>query len=230
MTSVTQSPAAPPASPVAPRSDRHPKPRLRGWLHAAAAPLIAAACIILLVHADTAGAKAALAVYLATSLLLFGTSAAYHIGHWTPRVVAALRRADHTNIYLFIAGTYTPISVLLLTGTSRVVLLTLIWVACAAGVLFRLVWMGAPRWLYVGLYVVIGFTALGWVPQFWAVGPIMVWLLLAGGVAYTLGAVVYARRRPNPIPAWFGFHEVFHSATVIAAACHFGAIAWAVYR
>jgi len=230
MASVTRSPSAPNLDLASPAPDQARKPRLRGWLHAAAAPLIAAACIVLLVHEDTAGGKAAIAVYLATSLLLFGTSATYHIGHWTPRVTTALRRADHTNIYLFIAGTYTPISVLLLTGTSRVVLLTLIWGSCTAGVLFRLLWMGAPRWLYVGLYVVIGCTALWWVPQFWAVGPIVVWLVLGGGVAYTLGALVYARRRPDPIPAWYGFHEVFHSATVVAAACHFGAIAWAVYR
>ena len=208
-----------------------PKPRLRGWLHAATTPLVLAASIVVLTLADGPGAKAAMAVYLATSLILFGTSAAYHIGHWSPHVTAVLRRIDHSNIFLFIAGTYTPLSVLLLTGASRVALLSVIWSAAVAGCCFRILWLGAPRWLYVCLYIVMGWTAIWWMPQLWASGgPAVVGLVLAGGVAYSLGALVYARRWPNPIPRWYGFHEVFHSATILAAACHFTAIALAIVR
>jgi hemolysin III len=207
------------------------KPRLRGWLHAGAAPLVLAASIVFLVLADGAAAKTAMAVYLATSLLLFGNSATYHIGRWSPRVDAVLRRIDHSNIYLFIAGTYTPLAVLLLTGTSRAVLLGLIWGCAAAGCLFRICWLGAPRWLYTVLYIAMGWTAIWWLPELWrAGGPAVVWLLLAGGLVYSFGAVVYARRRPNPAPRWYGFHELFHTCTILACACHFTAIALAVCR
>ncbi|MDR1264439.1 MAG: hemolysin III family protein [Propionibacteriaceae bacterium] len=220
----------PPPTSTTPPPDRG-KPRLRGWLHAGAAPLLLAASIVILALADGGAAKAAMAVYLATSLLLFGHSATYHLGRWSPRTAAVLRRIDHSNIYLFIAGTYTPLAVVCLSGRSRVVLLALVWGCALAGCLFRVLWMNAPRWLYVCLYIALGWGALGWMPRFWQVsGPAVVWLLLAGGLAYSLGAVVYARRRPDPSPGWFGFHEIFHACTVLAAACHFTAIALAVCR
>jgi hemolysin III len=208
-----------------------PKPKLRGWLHAVAVPLVLAASIVDLTLAKDPGAKAAMAIYLVTSCFLFGNSAVYHLGHWSEKVTAVLRRVDHSNIYLFIAGTYTPLSVGLLSGTSRVVLLSVIWGVAAAGVVFRVFWLSAPRWLYVALYVFMGWAALWWLPEFWANGgPAVVWLIIAGGIVYSLGAFVYAKRWPDPSPRWFGFHEVFHTCTVLAAACHLVASALAVLR
>lgn len=144
---------------------------------------------------------------------------------WVSAQIIELRRFDHSNIAIFIAGTYTPLAVLLLHGGSRAVLLSLIWGCAVAEVACRNLWMNAPRVLYTVLYVVMGWTALFWLPQFWrAGGPAVVWLLLAGGLCYTAGAVCYALKRPNPWPAWFGFHEFFHTGTVLGAGCHLVAI------
>ena len=207
------------------------KPKLRGWLHTGMTPLVFLAGLVLLVATPTVGGRAAVAVYLLSSLMLFGNSAVYHRGRWTDSVTALLRRIDHANIFIFIAGTYTPLSVQLLEGRSRVILLTLIWTAAAAGVLFRVLWMSAPRWLYTALYILMGWAALGWLPQFWANGgPLVVALVVLGGLIYSLGALVYARKRPNPSPRWFGFHEIFHAATVLAALCHFAAICVATFN
>ncbi|MDR1386984.1 MAG: hemolysin III family protein [Propionibacteriaceae bacterium] len=207
------------------------KPRLRGWLHAGAVPLMVTGGVVLIVLAPTGAAKAALSVYLASALVLFGTSATYHIGRWTPRVSAVLRRIDHSNIFLFIAGTYTPLAVLLLRGSARLSILAVIWAAAGLGVCFRVFWMSAPRWLYVGLYIFMGWAAIWWLPQLGAAGgPVVVGLVIGGGVAYSLGALVYARRRPDPVPGWFGFHELFHSCTLVASALHFCAIALALRR
>ena len=133
---------------------------------------------------------------------------------------------DHSNIYVFIAATYTPLALILLDGASRVVLLTLIWSAALGGLLFRLFWLSAPRWLYTALYIVMGWAALGWLRPFYlAAGLPVLILLVAGGACYTIGAVVYARKRPNPSPRWFGFHEIFHAATIAGFVCHYTAIA-----
>ena len=137
-----------------------------------------------------------------------------------------LRRLDHANIFVFIAGTYTPLALLLLSPGQATLLLALIWGIAAAGIAFKLGWMNAPRWLYTGLYIAMGWVAVGWLIPFWnAGGPLIVALIIAGGLIYSAGAVVYARKRPDPAPAWFGYHEVFHVATVVAALCHFAAIA-----
>lgn len=206
------------------------KPRLRGWLHAGMTPLALTGGILLIVFAPTALGKAGAAIYLACSLLLFGTSATYHRGRWSERVKAVLRRMDHSNIFLFIAGTYTPLALMLLHGASRVVLLSVIWGVAALGVLFRIFWLGAPRWLYTVLYVLMGWTAVGWlVPLYRSGGPLIVGLIIGGGLIYTLGAVVYGRKRPDPSPAWFGFHEIFHLCTILAAGCHFAAICLATF-
>lgn len=208
-----------------------PKPVLRGWFHAGAIPLVTAASIVLIVLAGGAGAKWALAIYLACALLLFGNSATYHIGNWSDRTRATLRRIDHSNIYLFVAGTYTPLSVILLNGQSRLTILVLIWGAAVLGVAFSVLWLGAPRWLQAVMYVIMGWAAIWWLPQFWSHGsPAICVLVIAGGVVYSMGALIYARKKPNPSPAWYGFHELFHTFTLIAAACHFTAIALAVAR
>ena len=202
-----------------------PKPRLRGWLHAVTAPLLLLAGLALIVVTHSLAGRVSEAIYLLTGLMLFGNSAVYHRGHWSGRVDAVLRRGDHSNIAIFIAGTYTPLAVLLLHGGSRAVLLSLIWGCAVAEVACRNLWMNAPRVLYTVLYVVMGWTALFWLPQFWrAGGPAVVWLVLAGGLCYTAGAVCYALKRPNPWPAWFGFHEFFHTGTVLGAGCHLVAI------
>jgi hemolysin III len=206
------------------------KPRLRGWLHTVMAPLTLVGGLVLLIWTPTVEGRAAAAVYTLTSLALFGNSAVYHRGNWTDRVRATFRRVDHANIFLFIAGTYTAMAVQLLTGTSRTLLLALIWGIAVLGVGFRLFWLAAPRWLYTVLYVLMGWVAVFWLVQFWASGgPAVVLLILAGGLIYSYGALVYGRKRPNPSPTWFGFHEIFHACTVAAALCHYAAICVATF-
>ena len=207
------------------------KPKLRGWLHASAVPLSLVGGILLIVFATTTLGRVGGAVYLAASLLLFGTSATYHRFGWGRRGAAILRRMDHSNIYLFIAATYTPLALLLLTGTSRVLLLVCIWASAILGVLFRVLWLSAPRWLYTALYIGMGWAAVAWLPQLWSSGGgLVIGLIGLGGLIYTGGAVVYALKRPNPSPTWFGFHEIFHTCTVLAAGCHYAAIALITFR
>lgn len=204
-------------------------PRWRGWIHTVMAPVVLVAGLGLMVASPHWGNRLAVAVWILTGLMLFGNSAVYHRVPWQPRTKAILRQVDHANIAVFIAGTYTPLAVALLDGASRVVLLSVIWACAALGVAFRFLWSSVPRWISAGLYVVMGWTALWWLPQFWrSGGPAIVILLLAGGVVYTLGALAYARQRPNPSPTWFGFHEVFHACTAVAAICHGVAIGIAV--
>lgn len=206
-----------------------PKPAWRGWLHAGMTPVVLLAGILLVILAPAGPGRLGAAVWLAGSLVLFGTSAVYHRGRWTPAVHSWLQRADHSNIFLFIAATYTPLALALLEGAQRVLLLSLVWGIAAAGVALTLLWPGRPRWLDVALYVPMGWVALGWLGAFWAAGgPAVVILLLLGGVIYTFGAAVYALKRPNPSPRLFGYHEIFHACTIAAAACHFAAIAVAV--
>ena len=207
------------------------KPRLRGWLHLGMTPLIQLAGVILLVLTPTLTGRVGVAIYLAGATLLFGTSAIYHRGTWAPRGEAILRRMDHANIFIFIAATYTPLALTLLDRGQGTVLLSVIWAIAAAGITIKVCWMKAPRWLYTAMYVAMGWAAVWWLPTFWANGgPAIVLLIVAGDLIYTFGALVYARKAPNPSPAWFGFHEIFHACTVVAALCHFTAIALTVLR
>jgi hemolysin III len=204
------------------------KPILRGWLHLGMAPVMQVACLALIVVTPTLPGRLGIAIYLLGATLLFGTSAVYHRGRWTTRGEAVLRRMDHANIFVFIAATYTPLALSLLDARNATILLAVIWGIAAAGITFKLTWMTAPRWLYTALYVAMGWAAVAWLPAFWASGgPAVVVLLLAGGLIYTFGALVYARKSPNPSPRWFGFHEIFHACTIAAAICHFIAIALA---
>ena len=206
------------------------KPRLRGWLHAGAAPLALVAGIVLVSLAPTGLGRLGGTVFLAASVLLFGTSALYHRRTWRQPWDGVLRRLDHANIYVFIAATYTPVALLLLTGGSRVLLLSLIWSGALGGMIFRLCWLSAPRWLYTALYLVMGWTAVGWLGAFLdAGGPLVLALIVAGGACYTVGAVVYGRRRPDPSPVWFGFHEIFHACTIGGFICHYAAISLITY-
>ncbi len=208
-----------------------PKPVMRGWLHLGFAPVALIVGIALTAYAPTLLGRVGCGIYTLTAVQLFATSAAYHRGTWGPATLATFRRIDHSNIFVFIAGTYTPLSLVMLGGTTRVAVLTLIWSIAVLGIVFRVLWLGAPRWLYTFLYVAMGFAAVGWFPQFWeAGGPSVVILIVAGGLIYTLGAVAYATRKPALSLTWFGFHEVFHTATILAAICHLIAIALAVFE
>ena len=204
------------------------KPRLRGWLHAGTFPVAVVAGIVLVVLADGTKATVASAIYALSAVLLFGVSALYHRGQWGPRAAAALQRLDHANIFLIIAGTYTPFAVLLLAPGPARTLLWIVWSGAVAGVAFRVLWIGAPRWLYVPVYIALGWLAVVYLPAFARAGGAVLALVVAGGLLYTLGGVVYGIRRPNPSPRWFGFHEVFHALTVLAFAAHVAGLALAV--
>jgi hemolysin III len=206
------------------------KPRLRGWLHAGTFPLSVAAGIVLVVLSPDARARISTGVFAATAALLFGVSALYHRGDWGPRGLAVLKRLDHANIFLIIAGTYTPFCVLLLPSGVARTMLWIVWVGAIAGVAFRVFWVGAPRWLYVPVYVALGWVAILYTPQLLAgAGTAVFVLIVVGGGLYTLGGLVYGIERPNPSRRWFGFHEVFHALTVAAFVVHYTGVSIASY-
>ncbi|PID98074.1 MAG: hemolysin III [Actinobacteria bacterium] len=212
-----------------PEHMRNIKPLARGWLHLGAAPLSLAASIVLLILAPTTATKWASAVYLAASLILFGVSALYHRFYWAPKWEIFWRRLDHSNIFLLIAGTYTPLSVALLSTKDSQTLLLIVWIGAAAGVILSLFWPTAPRWLITVVYVALGWVAVAYLPQLWTSGgPAVVLLLVAGGILYTIGALFYALKKPNISTKWFGFHELFHLFTVLAWTCHCIAVYFAV--
>jgi hemolysin III len=199
------------------------RPTWRGWIHAGTFPLAILLGIVLIAAAQGAVAKTASAVFMASSLLLFGTSALYHRVDWQPRTKRLLKRIDHANIFLLIAGTYTPLSLLALPSDKGLLLLSLVWGGALLGIGFRVFWISAPRWLYVPIYVGLGWAALLFIGDLFAVNATMMTLVLIGGVLYTAGAVVYGLKKPNPVPGHFGFHEIFHTCTVLAFACHWTA-------
>ena len=201
------------------------KPRMRGWLHVGMIPLSLVGGIVLIALSRSAAAVAACSVFAVSALLLFGTSGVYHRGAWGPRGEAVLRRLDHANIFLIIAGTYTPLAMLLLPAGRQLVLLSAVWAGALAGIAFRLLWIGAPRWLYTPCYIVLGWVAVFYLPDFARTGgTAVVVLVISGGLLYTSGAVVYGLQRPDPSPRWFGFHEVFHALTIAAFTAHYTAI------
>lgn len=191
-------------------------------------PVAVVAGVLLVATATTQEARTASAVFVATAIILFGTSALFHRGSWSEREHEALRRLDHANIFLVIAGTYTPFAVVAMPADSGRTLLWIVWVGGVVGALFRMFWVGAPRWLYTTLYVAVGWVAVFFLPDLVegaGVGPVL--LILLGGIFYTLGAVVYGLKRPDPAPEWFGFHEVFHALTLAAFTAHYIAV-WIV--
>jgi hemolysin III len=196
-------------------------PRLRGVLHAVAAPLVALAGGGLLWAASGPVEIIIALVFTATAVHLFGFSALYHRGRWTPQVKALLQRLDHANIFILIAGSYTPFAVLLLPAHQSSRLLTLVWAGALLGAALRLSWVQAPRWLFVPLYLVLGWAAVAYLPAFASSGSLIVSLILVGGVLYTVGAVIFATKRPRLRPTLFGFHELFHACTVVAFAAHY---------
>ncbi|MBA3232583.1 MAG: hemolysin III family protein [Propionibacteriales bacterium] len=209
---------------------REIKPHLRGWLHLGILPLSLAAGIVLVSLAPDTQARLASGVFALSSSMLFASSALFHRGHWDPRWHSVLRRIDHSNIFLLIAGTYTPFAVILLDGADAKILLSLVWGGALIGIAFRIFWLGAPRWLYLPVYVALGWAAIFWLNEFAAAGgPVVLSLIIVGGGLYSIGGVVYGLKRPNPIPRWFGFHEVFHSFTIAAFIVHYVGISIIVY-
>jgi hemolysin III len=212
----------------------HPdtRPRMRGWLHLFAffGAIVAAAVLIPLafVHGPRAGWP--VTVYCLTILGLFGVSALYHRRRWSPRGWKLMKRADHSMIFLFIAGTYTPFSFLAVPEPTGWWLLGTVWTGALLGVALKMVWPHAPRWLGVPIYL-----ALGWAAVFVLVdildlvGVTVLVLMAVGGLLYSAGAIAYASKRPNPWPGTFGYHEVFHAMTIVAALCHYIAVCIVVY-
>lgn len=205
------------------------KPKLRGWLHFGAGPLALVVGLWLLVLVPEEAHRAAVAVYVATSVLLFSVSASYHLGAGGPRTREFLNRLDHANIYLFIAGSYTPFAAAMPDLATGRLILMLVWSIAIVGLIIRVFWRSAPRWLSVTSYIGLGWVAVFFLPSLWReFGGMVVMLMAVGGLLYTLGGIIYARKRPNPAPDWFGFHEVFHALTIAAFLVQFGAVVMVV--
>lgn len=209
------------------------KPRLRGWLHAYAAVVsLASGAALVATAAALRGGVAALvtAIYCATVTLLFGTSALYHRLSWSPRAQRLMKRLDHSMIFVFIAGTYTPIAALTLPEGAMTAVLIAVWSGALVGVALQTLWPSAPRWLSAPCYIALGWVAAFVFPDLLHNAGVAAFVLIAaGGVVYTVGGVVYAIKKPNPWPGVFGFHEVFHLCTLVAALCHYVAIWFAVF-
>jgi hemolysin III len=206
--------------------DLHAKPLLRGIFHQYAFFAAVAAGVVLVARSEGARPRTAAGIYAASLALMFGASALYHRGPWrSPRVRAWMRRLDHCGIFLLIAGTYTPFALLAFEGALATLILVLVWVGAAAGIALNVAWIDAPRWLGAIVYVALGWVGVIATPQLFS-GAGVTWatLIVVGGALYTLGALAYAAQWPNPAPAVFGFHEVFHVLVVAAAATQFVAV------
>jgi hemolysin III len=202
------------------------KPRWRGASHEVAAFVFPVLGLILVAVAHSTAARWAVLVYTLGVTGMYATSACYHRGHWTPPVQRRLRRLDHSMILVGIAATYTPIAVVGLDARSARILLGIVWPLAVAGIVVQMLWLNAPRWLVASLYVVIGWTALAFIPVLWHdLGVATLSIVISGGVVYSVGARVYSARRPDPAPAIFGFHEVFHALVIAAGLLFYVAIA-----
>jgi hemolysin III len=215
-------PAAPtsaPSEPPATVGSERPKPLLRGVSHQVAFYVALCATAVLLAFAPSTRAMIAVAIYGASLLTLYGVSALYHRRNWTPAGRQRMRRLDHAAIFVLIAGSYTPVFMLLDDGAAP---LWIVWIGAVIGVLKSILWPGAPKVLLAALCVALGWAVVGHVSRLAPVmGAVTVWLLVASGAIYTIGAVIYALRRPDPLPTVFGYHEVFHALVIVASVCHF---------
>jgi hemolysin III len=207
------------------------KPVLRGVLHQIAFCAAVIVGTLLVAGAEGARRQLAAAVFAGSVALCFGASALYHRVTWTPRVRRWMRRVDHAGVYLLIAGTYTPVGLLVLDGNWRVVVLAIVYAGAGIAIALKFAWVDAPKWLAVVLGIALGWVAVVALPQLATrLGASGLTLLAAGGLAYTAGALVYARRRPDPLPNTFGYHELFHALTIVAVTCQYVAIAFFVIR
>ena len=204
------------------------KPRLRGVSHQWAFFVSVATGVALVLAAPNGRATAAAAIYAASVAGLFGASALYHRINWsTAGARRWMRRLDHSMIFLLIAGTYTPFAVLALDGPLATAILVVVWTAALGGIVLKLVWIDAPKWLVALIYVAIGWVALAAFPQLLSkLGVTATAMVAAGGLLYTAGALVYARRRPDPVPTVFGYHELFHALVILAAALQYAVVAF----
>jgi len=206
------------------------KPRLRGWLHAITTPLAFISFLVLLVLSENVLVRVGVAVFMLSAIILFGVSGVYHTGRWSARARMLWKRLDHANIFILIAGSYTPFSLLLLSPRNAAIMLSIVWGGTILGVLFRLFWVHAPRALYVGLYLLLGWVALIFMGDFVSGTPVAVFVLMVvGGGLYTIGAIVYGLRWPDPWPRWYGFHEVFHTLTIAAFVVHYIGVSLLAY-
>lgn len=202
------------------------RPLLRGVFHLPASIVAIAGAVFLLLLADSARAYVGGAIFGASLILLYTTSAAYHRITWSPRLRGIARRLDHSMIFILIAGTYTPFCLLVLNTAWWISMLSVVWGIAAAGIILKVTWPGAPKWLGVTLYVIVGWLALVTAPQLLAwftIGSLA--LLLLGGILYTLGGVIYALRKPDPYPRVFGYHEVFHVLVITGTVLHYTLVA-----
>ncbi|HEY3542690.1 MAG TPA: hemolysin III family protein [Gaiellaceae bacterium] len=207
------------------------RPRFRGALHLAAF-VVASVVGVIFVAATPGGRQSAVAAAFAAAVVaMLGASALYHRVTWSPRVRPWMRRVDHAGIYILIAGTYTPVGLISLHGAMQRVVLIVVWTGAAAAALVKFCWVQAPKWVSAVFGIALGWVGVAAMPQLArGAGITCVALLAAGGLAYTAGAVVYALRRPDPVPAVFGYHEVFHALTLVALACQYVAIAFFVVK
>lgn len=204
------------------------RPRLRGRLHLVGAGLVATSGLALWTAAATTALRVGVVVYVCGVTAMLATSAAYHVPDWPPATKRVMRRADHSAIFLGVAGTYTPLVLAVMGPRWGATLLATVWGGAVGGIVVRNVFQRAPSWATTLPYIVLGWIGVLALPSFWGFSPTLALLVIAGGVVYTLGAVVYARRRPDPWPATFGHHEVFHALTLVAIALHWAAVHLAV--
>jgi hemolysin III len=204
------------------------KPRLRGVWHKWACVWSVPLGVALVMVAHSARARLAVSVYAVTLVALFGVSALYHCVNWNSISARRwMRRLDHSMIFMLIAGTYTPFALLALHGPLALAILVTVWTAALAGAIFNLIWSSAPKWLLAVVYISLGWVAVAAVPQLaGAIGVAGLALLALGGLLYTAGAVIYAVKRPDPLPGVFGYHEVFHALVIVAAATQYAVIAF----
>lgn len=212
-------------------TDSGSRPLLRGVLHQAALVVAVAAGVVFVVETDGGRRTVAAAVFAASAATMLAVSAIYHRVTWTPRARLRMRRADHAGIYILIAGTYTPVGLLALHGVLQKVVLGVVWTGAAAAIVLKLAWVHAPKWLSAAIAIGLGWVGVAALPQLIrADGVTPVVLIAAGGLAYTAGGIVYARRRPDPFPAVFGYHELFHALTLVGLGLQYAAIAFFVIR
>jgi hemolysin III len=207
------------------------RPRLRGVLHAVALVVALAVGPVFVLAASGTRASVAAAIFAGSVATMLAASSLYHRIIWGPTARLWMRRVDHAGIYVLIAGTYTPVGLLSLHGTLQHVVLAVVWSGAAAATLMKFCWVSAPKWLSAAIAVALGWVGVAAMPQLaQRAGAGAVALLAVGGLAYTAGAIVYARRKPDPVPAVFGYHEVFHALTIVAVSCQYVAIAFFVVR
>jgi len=207
------------------------RPKLRGIIHLIMSPLALVAGLTLITITTELRGRITLTIFTLTAVSLFTCSAIYHRVPWSPAAKAVWRRIDHANIPLLIAGTYTPFSIYLLEKERAVLLLSIVWGGALLSGIFRVFWLTAPRWLYVPIYLGLGWAAFFYFPDFYRSGGLLVFILIAlGGVLYSVGAIIYAIKRPNFSINWFGFHELFHAMTAAAFVAHFIAAVLVILR